>query len=78
VAAVDSAELGRALDRGLDAGYLLALPPQAPGACPVTRWPAGWQVAPLIETRAYAIIRQGTVRISTDADGLFRIVAPAP
>jgi hypothetical protein len=78
VAAVDSAELGRALDRGMDAGYLLALPPQAPGACPVTRWPAGWQAAPLIETRAYAIIRQGTLRISTDADGLFRIVAPAP
>ncbi len=78
VAALDSAELGHALGRGTDAGYLLALPRQRPAACPVTPWPAGWHLVPLIETRGYAIIRQGGLRISTDADGLFRVVEPAP
>ena len=78
VAALDSAELGRALGQGRDAGYLLPLPRQPPPACPVTPWPQGWQLTPLIETRAYAIIRQGALRISTDADGLFRIVEPGP
>lgn len=78
VAALDSIELGRALDRGMDAGYLLALPRQRPAVCPVTPWPEGWHITPLIETRAYAIIRQGALRISADADGLFRVVAPAP
>ena len=78
VAALDSVELGRALERGMDAGYLLAVPRERPAACPVTPWPGGGHVTPLIETRAYAIIRQGALRISTDADGLFRIVEPGP
>ena len=78
MAALDSVELGRALDRGMDAGYLLALPRQRPAVCPVTPWPEGWHLTPLIETRAYAILRQDALRISIDADGLFRIVEPAP
>jgi len=78
VAAADSAALARAMDRGMDAGYLVALPRLAPAACPVTPWPAGWAVTPLAETRSYAILRRGAVRISADADGLFRVVEPAP
>jgi hypothetical protein len=78
VAAADSAALARAMDRGMDAGYLVALPRLAPTACPVTPWPAGWTVTPLAETRPYAILRRGAVRISADADGLFRVVEPAP
>ena len=78
VAPADSAEFARALDRGMDAGYLIALPRLAPAACPVAPWLSAWQVTPLVETRPYAILRQGAVRISTDADGLFRIVEAAP
>lgn len=78
VAAADSATLSRAIDRGMDAGYLVALPRMTPPACPVTPWPAGWTVTPLAETRPYAILRRGAVRISADADGLFRVVEPAP
>ena len=77
VAALDSAELGREHERGVDAGYLLPLPRQRPASCPVARWPEGWRITPLIETRAHAIIRQGALRLSTDADGLFRIIEPA-
>lgn len=78
VAPADSAEFARALDRGMDAGYLIGLPRLAPAACPITPWLASWQVTPLVETRPYAILRQGAVRISTDADGLFRIVEAGP
>jgi hypothetical protein len=78
VAPADSAEFGRALGRGMDAGYIVALPHLRPAACPVAPWPAAWTVTPLIETRGYVILRAGAVRISTDADGLFRIVEPAP
>jgi hypothetical protein len=78
VAAADSATLSGAMARGIDAGYLVALPRLAPPACPVTPWPAGWTVTPLAETRPYAILRRGAVRISTDADGLFRVTEPAP
>ena len=78
IAAADSATLRGAMDRGMDAGYLVALPRLAPPACPVRPWPAGWTVTPLAETRPYAILRRGAVRISADADGLFRIVDRAP
>jgi hypothetical protein len=78
VAAADSASFARAMDRGMDAGYLVALPRPAPAACPVTPWPARWTVTPPAETRPYAILRRGAVRISADADGLFRVVEPAP
>ena len=57
---------------------VVALPRLAPNTCPVTAWPAGWTVTPLAETRPYAILRRGAVRISADADGLFRIIEPAP
>ena len=78
VAPADSATLGRAMDRGMDAGYLVALPRLTPPTCPVTPWPAAWTVTPLAETRPYVILRRGAVRISADADGLFRVVEPAP
>ena len=65
VAPADSATLGRAMDRGMDAGYLVALPRLVPPTCPVTPWPAAWTVTPLAETRPYAILRRGAVRIST-------------
>jgi len=78
VAAADSATIARAIERGMDAGYLLALPRATPVACPVAPWPAGWTLTPLAETRAYAILRRGVVRISSDDDGLFRVVEPAP
>ena len=78
VTATDSTTLARATGRGTDAGYLVALPRLAPPACPVTPWPAAWTVTPLVETRPFAILRRGAVRISADADGLFRVVEPAP
>ncbi len=78
VAPADSLSFAAALDRGMDAGYVVPLPRAAPAACPTPRWPAGWSAAPLAETRAWLILRSGALRVSTDADGLFRVIPPRP
>lgn len=78
VAPADSLSLAAALGRGMDAGYVVALPRTAPAACPTARWPAGWSAAALVDTRAWLILRAGALRVSTDADGLFRVIPPRP
>ncbi len=72
-------ELAAALAGGSDAAYVVPLPlRRVPGCDALPRRPAGAVVTPLVETRAHALMRNHTVRISADADGTVRIVAPGP
>ncbi len=67
------AELSRSLNAGAAAGYVLALPRTVPDACRAARDllpPWSVAIAPLVETRARAIVRRAsTFRWVMDADG---------
>jgi hypothetical protein len=70
-------EFSRSLTGGAGAGYVLALPRTVPEACRAARdllppWPAA--VAPLVETRARAVVRRGMSRWAVDADGTLHFV----
>jgi hypothetical protein len=67
----------RAIQTGSDRAYVVGLPRQTLVPCrDAFRWPAGAQLLPLIDTRAYAIIRKGTRPLTVDWDGVLRIVDP--
>jgi hypothetical protein len=66
------ADFARALAAGSSAGYILALPRAVPDPCRAARdllppWPVS--VAPLVETRARAVVRRGVSRWVVDGDG---------
>ena len=66
------ADFANALKGGTAAGYVLALPRAVPEPCRAARdllppWPAS--VAPLVETRARAVVRRGVSRWVMDGDG---------
>jgi hypothetical protein len=66
------ADFARALAAGTAAGYVLALPRAVSDACRAARdllppWPVS--VAPLVETRARAVVRRGVSRWAVDGDG---------
>jgi extracellular solute-binding protein (family 5) len=67
------ADFSRSLTAGTAAGYVLALPRAVPDACRATRdllppWPVS--IAPLVETRARAVVRRGgPSRWAMDGDG---------
>ena len=76
-AGLGQAEFSRSLTGGAGAGYVLALPRTVPEACRAARdllppWPAA--VAPLVETRARAVVRRGKSRWAVDGDGTLRFV----
>lgn len=73
-------ELRDALQRGTDAGYVVALPRLAPAACTgAVALPAGMGVTPLVETRAYALVRRGAPgAITLDGDGGLRVTGALP
>ena len=66
------ADFARSLAAGTAVGYVLALPRSVPEACRAARdllppWPVA--VAPLVETRARAVVRRGVSRWAVDGDG---------
>ena len=66
------ADFAKALGAGTGAGYVLALPRAVPEPCRAARdllppWPVS--VAPLVETRARAVVRRGVSRWGMDGDG---------
>lgn len=70
------ADFAKALAGGTAAGYVLALPRAVPAACRAARdllppWPVS--VAPLVETRARAVVRRGESRWAVDGDGTLRL-----
>ena len=71
------ADFSRSLAAGTAAGYVLALPRTVPDMCRAARdllppWPVS--VAPLVETRARAVVRKGTSRWAMDGDGTVHLV----
>ena len=75
-----AAELSRSLNGGAAAGYVLALPRNVPDACRAARDllpPWSVSIAPLVETRARAIVRRAsTLRWVMDADGTVYLARP--
>ena len=66
-----------AVESGADRAYVVGLPRQTLLPCrDAFRWPAGARLLPLIDTRAYAIIRKGTRPLTVDWDGTLRVVDP--
>jgi hypothetical protein len=73
--ALDSDALGTALLAGSEQAYVLALPRQTLVHC-AEDLPAGWPVQPLIDTRAHAIVRNGSPPLTVDWDGTVRLAEP--
>jgi len=63
-----------ALRRGGDLGYVVALPRFEPTPCrALGAWPPGTLVLPLVETRARAVLRRGSVPWIVEEDGTLRV-----
>jgi hypothetical protein len=73
------ADFARALAAGTEVGYVIALPRQVADPCRAARdllpsWPS--MVAPLVDTRARAVVRRGVSGWVVDWDGTVRLTLP--
>jgi hypothetical protein len=76
-AGLDTAEFAKAVRDGTERAYVLAVPRRSLAPCRyVAMWPAGATLTPLIDTRAFAIVRRGAPPLSVDWDGTLRILDP--
>jgi hypothetical protein len=74
-AGLDPAGFAAAVRSQQDRGYVLGLPRQVPAPChELAALPAGVSIQPLIDTRAYAIVRRGAPPLSIEWDGTVRVV----
>ena len=74
---LDAAEFDTSVRGGSDRGYIIGLPRQSLSPCrDASLWPAGARLLPLIDTRAYAIVRQGAPPLTMEWDGTVRVVEP--
>jgi hypothetical protein len=74
-AALEPAEFARLLRTGADPAYVVALPRHTLAPCrDASLWPSGARLLPLIDTRAYAIVRKGAPPLTVDWDGTVRVV----
>jgi hypothetical protein len=74
-AALEPADFARGLRTGSDPAYVVALPRHTLAPCRESAaWPAGARIQPLIDTRAYAIVRKGAPPLSVEWDGTVRVV----
>jgi hypothetical protein len=73
--ALDSDALRAALRTGSEQAYVLALPRQTLFRC-AEDLPAGWPVQPLVDTRAHAVVRNGSPPLTVDWDGTVRLAEP--
>ena len=65
------------LQSGAERAYVVAVPHRTLARChDATTLPAGARMKPLIDTRAYAIVRKGAPALSVDWDGALRIAEP--
>jgi hypothetical protein len=72
---LDGTEFATAIRDGLERAYIIGLPRQSLSPCrDAAMWPAGAGLLPLIETRAYAIVRKGAPPLTVDWDGTLRVV----
>ena len=73
--ALEPADFAERLRTGADRVYVVALPRQTLTPCRRSNaWPAGVRIEPLIDTRAYAIVRKGAPPLTVDWDGTLRVV----
>jgi hypothetical protein len=75
-AALEPSEFARLLRTGSERAYVVALSSHALASCMSADWPDGARTQPLIETRAYAIVRRGAPSLTVDWDGTVRVGSP--
>jgi hypothetical protein len=74
---LDSISLAKAIGSGSERAYVVGLPRESLVPCrDAWRWPAGAHLLPLIDTRAYAILRKGAPPLTVDWDGTIRVAEP--
>ena len=74
---VEASEFATLLRRGSERAYIVALPRQTLAPCRETAaLPRGARIHPLIDTRAYAIVRKGGPPVTVDWDGTVRVAEP--
>jgi hypothetical protein len=74
-AALERAEFAGALRAGSDPAFVVAVPRRTLAPCRESAaWPGGARIQPLIDTRAYAIVRKGAPPLSVEWDGTVRVV----
>jgi hypothetical protein len=74
---LEGAELATAIRDGTERAYVVGLPRRSLAPCrDASIWPAGARLLPLIDTRAYAIVRKGSPPLSVEWDGTIRVVEP--
>ena len=74
--ASDPLRFAAELERGVDRGYIVAIPLQSASPCRESaQWTRRGRLYPLIETRQHAIVRQGSPALSVDWDGTPRFLS---
>lgn len=74
---LEAAEFATAVRGGTERAYVIGLPRQSLAPCrDASMWPAGAQLLPLIDTKAYAIVRKGAPPLTVEWDGTLRVVEP--
>ena len=74
---LDSAEFALAVRGGTDRAYVIGVPRRSFSPCRnASVWPAGSRLLPLIDTRAYAIVRRGAPPLRLEWDGGVQVVEP--
>jgi len=73
-AALKPAELGAALRSGSERAYVLAAPRRSLAPCrDSSGWPRTASILPLLDTRAFLIVRRGSPPLTVEWDGTIRI-----
>ncbi len=76
-AGLDPAEFAAAVRNQRDRGYVLGLSRQVAAPChELAALPVGAGLQPLIDTRAYAIVRKGSPPLTVEWDGTVRVAEP--
>ncbi len=76
-AGLDPAEFDAAVRGGTERAYVMGLPRRSLAPCrDRSLWPAGARLLPLIDTRAYAIVRRGAPPLTVEWDGTIRVTEP--
>jgi len=74
---LEAAQFDQAVRNGTERAYVIGLPRQSLAPCrDASMLPPGTRPLPLIETRAYAIVRKGVPPLSVEWDGTPRLVGP--
>lgn len=75
--ALEPAEFAALLRNGSERVYVVALPRQTLAPCrEAASLPGGARIQPLIDTRAYAVVRRGAPPLTAEWDGTVRVVEP--